>query len=146
MIKILLLVLLITSCGSVEPIKIITKPVEIPVYQPPRPSPLNLIAPHIDVVSHKNLDEFLADLEKSQGNTPTFMAMSPAGYELLAGDFQEIKRYISQLLEIVIYYEKVTKPNNWEDAEAGPRKDQLEPTETIEYIKKPSLLNRILNE
>lgn len=141
----LLFIIFLASCGSIETRKIITKPIEIKIYQPPRPLPLQLLAPHIDVVSHKNIDEFLADLEKSQGNTPTFMAMSPANYEILAANFQEVKRYIEQLLEVVKYYEKMTKPSSFESA-IGKRKELLKPTENVKYIKKPSFIGKIFNE
>ena len=34
--------------------------------------------------------------------------MSPADYELMAYNLQEIKRYVKELKEVVIYYKRVT--------------------------------------
>ena len=61
------------------------------------------------VVSDKNLDEFLARIEKDSGNV-VFLAMSVPDYELMAYNTQELKRYISELQEVVVYYRKVTTP------------------------------------
>jgi hypothetical protein len=37
-----------------------------------------------------------------------FVAMTVADYELMAYNTQEIKRYISQLGEVIVYYKEVT--------------------------------------
>lgn len=37
-----------------------------------------------------------------------FVAMSVADYELMAYNTQEIKRYINQLGEVIVYYRDVT--------------------------------------
>ena len=37
-----------------------------------------------------------------------FVAMTVADYELMAYNTQEIKRYISQLGEVIVYYREVT--------------------------------------
>jgi hypothetical protein len=59
------------------------------------------------VVSEKNLDEFLERVKKEQGQL-VFFAMSVPDYELMAYNMQEIKRYIREMKEVVIYYRKVT--------------------------------------
>jgi len=58
-------------------------------------------------VSKKNLDEFLQRLEKEEGQV-VFFAMSVPDYELMAYNMQEIKRYIQEMKEIIVYYRKVT--------------------------------------
>ena len=55
----------------------------------------------------KNLEEFLARVEKDQGQV-VFFAMSVPDYELMAYNTQELKRYIRELKEVVIYYREVT--------------------------------------
>ena len=55
------------------------------------------------MVSDKNLDTFLADMEKQNG-TVVFLAMTVDDYELMAYNMQELRRYINQLKEVVVYY------------------------------------------
>ena len=40
-----------------------------------------------------------------------FVATSVGDYKVMAEDMQELKRYIKQLGEVVIYYRNVTMPN-----------------------------------
>ena len=71
------------------------------------PREIDLKEPYWYVVSGKNLDEFLATVEKDQGNV-VFFAMSVPDYELMAYNMQELKRYINELQEVVVYYRTVT--------------------------------------
>ena len=71
------------------------------------PREIDLKDPHWYVVSSKNLDEFLEQIEKDQGQI-VFVAMSVPDYELMAYNMQELKRYINELKEVVVYYRKVT--------------------------------------
>ena len=71
------------------------------------PREIDLKEPHWYVVSTKNLDEFLAKIEKEEGQM-VFFAMSVPDYELMAYNMQELKRYINELQEVIVYYRKVT--------------------------------------
>ena len=71
------------------------------------PKEIDLKEPYWYVVSIKNIDEFLARVEKDQGQV-VFVAMSIPDYELMAYNMQELKRYINELTEVVVYYRKVT--------------------------------------
>jgi hypothetical protein len=71
------------------------------------PREIDLKEPYWYVVSSKNLDEFLARIEKDQGQV-VFFAMSVQDYELMAYNTQELKRYIRELKEVVVYYRTVT--------------------------------------
>ena len=75
--------------------------------QPVMPREIDLKEPYWYVVSSKNLDEFLARIEKDQGQV-VFFAMSVQDYELMAYNTQELKRYIRELKEVVVYYKTVT--------------------------------------
>ncbi len=87
--------------------KIVTKPVERKIVQPILPRAIDLKDPYWYVVSEKNLEEFLARIEKEEGRV-VFLAMSVPDYELMAYNMQEIKRYINEMKEVIIYYRKVT--------------------------------------
>lgn len=84
-----------------------TKPVKRQIAQPILPRAIDLKDPYWYVVSKKNLDEFLQRLEKEEGQV-VFFAMSVPDYELMAYNMQEIKRYIQEMKEIIVYYRKVT--------------------------------------
>ena len=71
------------------------------------PREIDLKDPYWYVVSDKNLDEFLARVEKEHAQV-VFLAMSVPDYELMAYNMQELKRYINELKEVVVYYKKVT--------------------------------------
>ena len=58
-------------------------------------------------MSELNVDEFLERVKKEEGRI-VFVAMSIPDYELMAYNMQELKRYINELKEVVVYYRKVT--------------------------------------
>ena len=90
-------------------VQIITKSIERTIIQPIMPREIDLKEPYWYVVSEKNIDEFLSRVEKDQGQI-VFFAMSVPDYELMAYNMQELKRYINELKEVVVYYRKVTIP------------------------------------
>ena len=97
------------SCSLIpsKQIEIISKPIERTIVQPILPRQIDLKEPYWYVVSDKNLDEFLIRVEKEQGQV-VFLAMSVPDYELMAYNMQELKRYINELKEVVVYYRTVT--------------------------------------
>ena len=100
------------SCSlipSKQQVEVISKPLERHIVQPVMPREIDLKEPYWYVVSDKNIDEFLTRIEKDQGQV-VFLAMSVPDYELMAYNMQELKRYINELKEVVVYYRKVTSP------------------------------------
>ena len=57
------------------------------------------------------LDRFLDDMKEQNGGNVVFVATSVGDYKVMAEDMQELKRYIKQLGEVVIYYRNVTMPD-----------------------------------
>ena len=110
-------------------VEIITKPVKIIITQPIMPRPLDLKEPNWYVVSDSKIankdglypegytyfDKFVEDIKKKHGGDLVFVAMSVADYELMSYNTQELKRYISQLGEVIIYYRDVTLPTETEN-------------------------------
>ena len=78
------------------------------IVQPVMPREIDLKDPYWYVVSDKNIEEFLQKVEKEHGQV-VFFAMSVPDYELMAYNMQELKRYINELKEVVVYYKKVTE-------------------------------------
>lgn len=104
-----MLLMIVSSCSLLptKTLEVSAKPIERKIIQPILPREIDLKEPYWYVVSDKNLDEFLSRVEKDQGQV-VFFAMSVPDYELMAYNTQELKRYINELKEVVIYYRKVT--------------------------------------
>jgi hypothetical protein len=71
------------------------------------PREIDLREPMWIVVTPDNLDEQLAKIEKQEGEL-VFLAMTIPDYEIMAYNMQELKRYINELKEVVVYYRTVT--------------------------------------
>tara|TARA_R110002096_G_scaffold69149_9_gene166451 strand:- start:4366 stop:4743 length:378 start_codon:yes stop_codon:yes gene_type:complete len=103
---------LISGCSLFpEPEQIITirtKTIEAKITHPSLPRPINLREPRWKVVSKANLDSFVIEMEKENGGQLVFVAMSIADYELMAYNMQEIKRYVNQQKEVIVYYRTLT--------------------------------------
>ena len=112
--------------------RVISKPVQIDIVQPTMPRPLNLKEPKWYVVSDRKIpkeertymDKFEEDIKKKHGGDLVFVAMTVADYELMAYNTQEIKRYISQLGEVIVYYREVTTNEKEESSSEVPAKVQ----------------------
>ena len=108
----LLLSLLLSSCSTWDKLKRIEiKRVEvdrvIPTQNRPRELDLNNITWF--VVTDQNFNEFKQRYTKQNGSF-LFYAISVRDYETLALNMAEIKRYIEQQKQIIIYYEKAVAP------------------------------------
>ena len=105
----LIILMMACSCSLIptKQIEVLAKPVERTIVQPIMPREIDLKEPYWYVVSDKNIEEFLERVEKDQGQL-VFVAMSIPDYELMAYNMQELKRYINELKEVVVYYRKVT--------------------------------------
>ena len=54
------------------------------------------------------LDQFLDEMKEQNNGEVLFVATTIGDYKVMAEDMQELKRYIKQLGEVVIYYRNVT--------------------------------------
>tara|TARA_B110000444_G_scaffold37967_1_gene33526 strand:- start:2550 stop:2948 length:399 start_codon:yes stop_codon:yes gene_type:complete len=57
------------------------------------------------------LDRFLDEIKDMNNGEIVFVATTVGDYKVMAEDMQELKRYIKQLGEVVVYYREVTTPN-----------------------------------
>ena len=106
------LCLAISSCSSwpeLKQIEIKTVQVERVIPTQNRPRPLNMNDIKFYVVTSENFEDFKKRYEKDNG-TFLFYALSVRDYETLAINMAEIKRYIEQQKQIIIYYEKAVAP------------------------------------
>jgi hypothetical protein len=131
-----LAILTLSGCSLLQQpprqVEVISKPVQIDIVQPTMPRPLNLKEPKWYVVSDRKIpkedrtymDKFEEDIKKKHGGDLVFVAMTVADYELMAYNTQEIKRYISQLGEVIVYYREVTTNEKEESSSEVPAKVQ----------------------
>jgi len=118
--SLLLLSLVISSCSSWNPLKTIeikTVEVERNVPLQNRPRQLDLADIHWYVVTEENFAEFKKRFQKENGDPLVAYVISVKDYETLAIDMAEIKRYIDQQKQIIIYYEKALSPKEEEPKE-----------------------------
>ena len=57
------------------------------------------------------LDKFLDEMKEMNSGDVVFVAMTVADYELMAMNMQELRRYIREVQEVVVYYRNVTIKN-----------------------------------
>ena len=107
------LLLLSSGCSSwreVLPVEVKTVEVERKIPTQNRPRPVKLDDVYFYVVSADNFDEFKKRFEKENGDL-VFYALSVRDYETIAYNMAELKRFIDQQQQIIVYYEEAVKPN-----------------------------------
>ena len=91
--------------------------VQIPTVS--RPKPLQLTDTRIFVVTEDNFDAFIEEFKEVYGEV-AYVALSMRDYENLALNIAELKRFIEQQNQIIVYYEKaVTDEPEEENAQDG---------------------------
>ena len=63
------------------------------------------------VVSNANYTEFIDKYRKKNGND-AYVAISIKDYENLSLNISELRRYIEQQQQIILYYEEAVKPDD----------------------------------
>ena len=106
----LLLLVSLSSCSwkPEKQVVVQTKIVKPVIEIKERPKGVKMLPVKFYVVTEKNYDEFKERFKKENGEF-VFYAMSVPSYENLALDMAELRRYIEQQKEIIIYYEKAVK-------------------------------------
>ena len=108
-----LLLLLSSGCSLLPREKeIIVQTVEVEKQIPLQlqPKPLQFNDSYWHVVTEANFDEFIEKFKKEHGEAWVFYAVSVRSYESMALNLAELKRYIEQQKQIIIYYEEAIKP------------------------------------
>ena len=110
--SLILLCLLLSSCSSwpkLRQIEVKTVEVDRVIPTQMRPQPINLHDITWFVVTDQNFKDFKARYTKQNGEF-LFYAISVRDYETLALNMAEIKRYIDQQKQLIVYYEKAVAP------------------------------------
>ena len=111
--------LLLSSCSSFykpeKEIVTVTKLVERQISTVTHPKQVQMNEIKIYVVSpSENFEEFKKEFEAKNG-ADSYIAISVKDYENLAKNFAELRRYIEQQKQIILYYEKAVKPTKEEE-------------------------------
>jgi len=104
-----MILMMACSCSLLptKKIEVTAKPLDRKIVQPVMPREISLQEPMWIVVTPENWEEQLARIEKQEGEL-VFLAMTIPDYEVMAYNMQELKRYISELKDVVVYYRTVT--------------------------------------
>ena len=111
--SLLTLLLTLSNCSWKPEKEVVTveKVIKPTIAVVPRPKPIQMKNAEIIVITEKNLDSVMERIKKEQGNFVVY-AMNPASFKALALKFEQIKRYIEQQQEVIIYYEKSVTDNS----------------------------------
>lgn len=118
-------VLALGGCSMLQPqplpapepvIKTVTEYKTLEIYQPPLPKAISLQDVEFFVLTEKNFEEQVKELEKLQSGTYVLFGLTPQDYENMAYNLQELRRYIRQQKEIIIYYREATQDDVDTDA------------------------------
>ena len=100
--------LFLTGCVGSPPepeIKTVVKVEKTTVPVVSRPKPLQLIDTRVRVVTSDTLEQFLKEYEEQYGEL-AFVVLSMQDYENLALNIADLRRFINQQTEIIVYYEE----------------------------------------
>lgn len=104
----LLITISLSGCSLIrtpEPkVEVVTKVEKVQIPTVARPKPVQLIDTKVYVVTEKNLQDFLVEFKEIHGDI-AYVALSMRDYENLALNVAELKRFINQQTQVIIYYE-----------------------------------------
>ena len=107
----------LTGCSRPEKeVVTVTKVEKTTVPLVARPKPLQLNDTRVFVVTKDNYDEFKKEFTEIYGDF-AFVALSMKDYENLVLNVADIKRYLEQQKEIIVYYEKAVSEEKTDGAD-----------------------------
>ena len=77
------------------------------IVQPIMPREIDLKEVRWLTITPENFQEQFKVIEEQEGEL-VFLAMTIPDYEVMAYNMQELKRYITELKDVVVYYREVT--------------------------------------
>ena len=98
------------------PVKVITEEVKTEIYHPRLPDEIQLEDVKFFIINKDNYDQKVKEVEELLGGNFAVFALTPTGYESMAYNLQEIRRFIRQQKEIILYYRKATKGEEENDS------------------------------
>ena len=104
-------ILLLSSCSWKPEKEVVTveKVIAPTIAIAQKPKPIKMLDANIIVITEKNLPEVIKKVKAGMGEFVIY-GLDPASFKNLALNFEQIKRYIEQQNQIILYYEKAVKP------------------------------------
>ena len=113
LLAVMAVLLFLTGCSSFrEPeIKVVTQIEKTTVPTVARPKPIDLVDTRVYVVTKDNYESFVKEFTEEHGEL-AYVVLSMKDYENLAINIADLRRYIEQQTEIIVYYEGAVKPDD----------------------------------
>jgi len=109
-----MILMMVSSCSllpKTKQVEITAKPLERTFVQPVMPREINLGVPQWIVITPTNWEDQLERIKKQEGEV-LFLAMTVPDYEVMSVNMKELKRYITELKDVVVYYKEITSPTD----------------------------------
>lgn len=119
-----------SSMGAREPrqipeVKVITEEVSTTIFHPPLPQEVRLEDIRWMVITNDNIEEQITEAENLLGGDFVVFAMIPTDYENFAWNIQELRRFIRQQKEIILYYREATGAGELDEKEEWLEKNTM---------------------
>ena len=103
--------LLLSSCSWKPEKEIVTveKVITPTIAVAQKTKPIKMLDVKVVVITEKNLPEVIKKVKAGMGEFVIY-GLDPASFKNLALNFEQIKRYIEQQNQIILYYEKAVTP------------------------------------
>lgn len=103
--------LLLSSCSWRPEKEIVTveKVITPTIAIAQKPKPLKMLDAKVTVITENNLPEVIEKVKAGMGEFVIY-GLDPQSFKNLALNFEQIKKYIEQQNEIILYYEEAVKP------------------------------------
>ena len=113
LLAVMAILLFLTGCSSFrEPeVKVVTQIEKTTVPTVARPKPIDLVDTRVYVVTKDNYESFVKEFTEEHGEL-AYVVLSMKDYENLAINIADLRRYIEQQTEIIVYYEEAVKPKD----------------------------------
>ena len=103
--------LLLSSCSWKPEKEVVTveKVITPTIAIAQKPKPIKMLDAKIVVITEQNLQEVIKKVKAGQGQFVIY-GLDPESFKNLALNLEQIKRYIEQQNEVILYYEKAVTP------------------------------------
>lgn len=110
-----ILLLVLSSCSWKPEKEIVTveKVITPTIAIAQKPKPIKMLDTTVIVITENNLKETVEKVKAGQGQFVIY-GLDPESFKNLAMNFEQIKRYIEQQNEVILYYEKAVTPKEVE--------------------------------
>ena len=108
----LLILLLVSSCSNFraeKEIVTVEKIIKQTIALATKPNPVIMKNSDVIVITEDNLDEVIEKVKALQGGQFVVYGLDLKSFENLAINMEQIKRYIEQQNEVILYYEKAVR-------------------------------------